>query len=435
MSADTFAHIPKIAYEGPDTDNPLAYRYYDEAQVVRGKTLKAWLRPSVCYWHSFGWDGFDVFGAGTFDRPWHRQDGQEGAEAKLDAAFAFFERLGLPFFAFHDVDAMAPAETMREHADNLARILDPMEAKMEETGIGLLWGTANLFSHPRYMAGAATNPDPEVFACAAVQVRLMMGATKRLGGANYVFWGGREGYDTLLNTDLRREMGNYARLLSLAVDYKHKIGLEGPLLIEPKPHEPTKHQYDRDVGTVYGFLERYDLLADVKVNIETNHATLAGLPMDHEVASAYALGIFGSVDANRGDPQNGWDTDQFWNDPMDITRSMIHILRNGGFTTGGFNFDAKVRRQSIDAEDLFYGHIGGMDALAKGLLAADAILTDGEADRFLAERYQGWDGEMGTFIGSADLDEIADRALKDGLDPKPRSGRQERLETIVGLAS
>ena len=435
MSADVFSSIDPIAFEGPDSTNPLAYRYYDADKIVSGRSMRDWLRPSVCYWHTFCWDGFDVFGAGTFDRPWHERDGQAGAEAKLDAAFSFMAKLGLPFFAFHDVDVMAPAANMKEHTENLARILDPLEAKMAETGIELLWGTANLFSHPRYMAGAATNPDPEVFACAAVQVRQMMDATKRLGGANYVFWGGREGYDTLLNTDLSRELDNYARMLSLAVDYKHKIGLEGPLLIEPKPHEPTKHQYDRDVGTVYGFLERYDLLADVKVNIETNHATLAGLPMDHEVASAYALGIFGSVDANRGDPQNGWDTDQFWNDPMDITRSMIHILRNGGFTTGGFNFDAKVRRQSIDAEDLFYGHIGGMDALAKGLLAADAILTDGEADRFLAERYQGWDGEMGTFIGSADLDEIADRALKDGLDPKPRSGRQERLETIVGLAS
>ena len=435
MSADYFADIPKIAYEGPDTDNPLAYRYYDEDRQVRGRTLKEWLRPSVCYWHSFVWDGFDVFGAGTFERPWHELEGQAAAEAKLDAAFSFFQKLGLPFFAFHDVDAMAPAGTMREHEGNLARILDPMQAKMEETGIGLLWGTANLFSHPRYMAGGATNPDPEVFACAAVQVRLMMDATKRLGGANYVFWGGREGYDTLLNTDLTRELDNYARMLSLAVDYKHKIGLDGPLLIEPKPHEPTKHQYDRDVATVYGFLERYDLLADVRVNIETNHATLAGLPMDHEVATAYALGIFGSIDANRGDPQNGWDTDQFWNDPLDITRTMIPFLRNGGFTTGGFNFDAKVRRQSIDAEDMAYGHVGGLDALAKGLLAADAILSKGEADRFLTERYEGWNGELGGFIGSASLDEIADRALKDGLDPKPRSGRQERLETIVGLAS
>ena len=434
-SADYFAGIDPIRFEGADSTNPLAYRHYDKDRTVCGKRMEDFLRPSVCYWHTFCWDGFDVFGAGTFDRPWHGLEGQEMAEAKLDAAFDFMAKLGLPYFAFHDVDVMAPAGTMREHVDNLARILDPLEAKMSETGIKLLWGTANLFSHPRYMAGGATNPDPEVFACAAVQVRAMLDATKRLGGENYVFWGGREGYDTLLNTDLRREMDNYARMLSLAVDYKHKIGLSGPLLIEPKPHEPTKHQYDRDVGTVYGFLERYDLLADVRVNIETNHATLAGLPMDHEIAAAYALGIFGSIDANRGDPQNGWDTDQFWNDPLDITRSMVHLVRNGGFTTGGFNFDSKVRRQSIDPADLFYGHVGGMDALAKGLIAAEAIVAAGEADSFLAERYAGWNGALGQAIGSESLEQIADRALDGGLDPRPRSGRQERLETIFGLAS
>ena len=434
-SRDYFAAIEPVRFEGPDTDNTLAYRYYDPDRKVLGKRMEDFLRPSVCYWHTFCWDGFDVFGAGTFGRPWHQLDGQDMAEAKLEAAFAFFTRLGLPYFAFHDVDVMAPAQTMREHTENLARILDPLEAAMAETGKKLLWGTANLFSHPRYMAGAATNPDPEVFACAAVQVRGMLDATKRLGGENYVFWGGREGYDTLLNTDLSRELDNYARMLSLAVDYKHKIGFDGPLLIEPKPHEPTKHQYDRDVATVYGFLERYDLLADVRVNIETNHATLAGLPMDHEVAAAYALGIFGSIDANRGDPQNGWDTDQFWNDPLDITRTMIHLVRNGGFETGGFNFDSKVRRQSIDPEDLFYGHVGGMDALAKGLLAAEEIVAQGEADRFLSDRYEGWDGDLGRFIATSSLEEIAERALSDEIDPKPRSGRQERLETIVGLAS
>lgn len=427
-----FDHIEKITYEGPETTNPFAYRYYDADRKVLGKTMAEHLRPAVCYWHTFCWDGFDVFGAGTFERPWHGLEGQEMAEAKLDAAFDFFSKLGFPFFCFHDVDVMAPAANMREHVDNLARILDPLEEKMGAMGIDLLWGTANLFSHPRYMGGGATNPDPEVFACAAVQVRAMLDATKRLGGSNYVFWGGREGYDTLLNTDLRRELDQYARMLSMAVDYKHKIGFSGPLLIEPKPHEPTKHQYDRDVGTIYGFLEKYDLLADVKVNIETNHATLAGLPMDHEVAAAFALGIFGSIDANRGDPQNGWDTDQFWNDPVDITRSMVHILRNGGFTTGGFNFDAKVRRQSIDPEDLFHGHIGGIDALARGLLSAAALIEGGEADRFLTERYKGWDGDLGRFImKEASLDSLADRALSDGLNPSPRSGRQEFLENLV----
>lgn len=427
-----FDGIAPIKYEGPETDNPLAFRYYDPGREVMGKTMADHLRASVCYWHTFCWNGFDVFGAGTFDRPWQHMSGQEMAEAKLDVAFDFFSRLGFPFFCFHDVDIMAPAGTMREHTDNLFRMLDPVEAKMAETGVKLLWGTANLFSHPRYMAGAATNPDPEIFGCAAVQIRAMMDVTKRLGGANYVFWGGREGYETLLNTDLERELDSYARMLSMAVDYKHKIGLPGPLLIEPKPHEPTKHQYDRDVATIYGFLEKYDLLGDVRMNIETNHATLAGLPMDHEVATAYALGIFGSIDANRGDPQNGWDTDQFWNDPVDITRTMIHMLRNGGFTTGGFNFDAKIRRQSIDPADLFYGHIGGIDALARGLLSAAAIIEDGEADRFLKERYAGWEGELGQFImNDASLDTLADRVLADGLDPAPRSGRQERLESIV----
>ncbi|MCQ8186108.1 xylose isomerase [Parvularcula maris] len=427
-----FDKIDPIKFEGPDTDNPLAFRFYDADKVVMGKTMAEHLRAAACYWHTFCWDGFDVFGAGTFSRPWHELEGQEMAEAKLDAAFDFFSKLGFPYFCFHDVDMMAPAVTMKEHVANLGRILDPLEEKMGETGRKLLWGTANLFSHPRYMGGGATNPDPEVFACAAVQVRAMLDATKRLGGENYVFWGGREGYDTLLNTDLSKELDQYARMLSMAVDYKHKIGLVGPLLIEPKPHEPTKHQYDRDVGTIYGFLEKYDLLADVKVNIETNHATLAGLPMDHEIAAAYALGIFGSIDANRGDPQNGWDTDQFWNDPLDIAKSMVHILRNGGFTTGGFNFDAKVRRQSIGAEDLFYGHIGGIDALAKGLLSAAAIIEDGATDRFLDERYEGWKGDLGQFImKDASLDTLADRALQESYDPKPRSGRQEYLENLL----
>ncbi|MBB4659935.1 xylose isomerase [Parvularcula dongshanensis] len=432
-SSEYFSSVEPIKFEGPDTDKTLAYRYYDKDRVVMGKTMEEFLRPSVCYWHTFCWNGFDVFGAGTFDRPWQKLSGQEMAEAKLDAAFDFFARLGLPFFAFHDVDVMAPASNMKEHTENFARILDPMEQKMEETGVKLLWGTANMFSDPRYMGGASTNPDPEVFACAAVQVRQAMDATKRLNGANYVFWGGREGYDTLLNTDLKREMDQLGRMLSMAVDYKHKIGLEGPLLIEPKPHEPTKHQYDRDVATVYGFLERYGLTNDVKVNIETNHATLAGLSMDHEVAAAYALGIFGSIDANRGDPQNGWDTDQFWNDPLDITRTMIHLLRNGGFTTGGFNFDAKVRRQSIDAEDIYHGHVGGMDMLAKGLLSAAALIEHGEADKFLSDRYAGWDGDLGKFIMAegTTLDAVADRALSDGVDPKPRSGRQEHLENLV----
>ena len=431
-TASFFEGVGPIAFEGPESDNPLAYRYYDKDRLVMGKRMEDHLRPSICYWHTFCWDGYDVFGAGTFNRSWHALEGQAMAEAKLEIAFEFFQRLGWPFFAFHDVDVMAPAATMTEHTENFARILDPIEAQMERTGLKLLWGTANVFSHPRYMAGAATNPDPEVFACAAMQIRQALEATHRLGGANYVLWGGREGYDTLLNTDPGRELDQLGRMLTLAVEHKHKIGFDGPLLIEPKPHEPTKHQYDRDTQTVFGFLQRYDLLDDVKVNIETNHATLAGNAMDHEIAMAFAHGIFGSVDANRGDPQNGWDTDQFWMETLDITRSMVHILKHGGFTTGGFNFDAKVRRQSIDAADLFYGHIGGVDALARGLLAAEAILNEGSYEGFLNERYSGWQETFGSWImNDASLEEIALKVEAGGIEPSPKSGRQEMLENLI----
>ena len=431
-TASFFDGVGPIAYEGPESDNPLAYRYYDKDHLVMGKRMEDHLRPSICYWHTFCWDGYDVFGAGTFNRSWHALEGQAMAEAKLEIAFEFFQRLGWPFFAFHDVDVMAPAETMTEHTENFARILDPIEAQMARTGLKLLWGTANVFSHPRYMAGAATNPDPEVFACAAMQIRQALEATHRLGGANYVLWGGREGYDTLLNTDPGRELDQLGRMLSLAVEHKHKIGFKGPLLIEPKPHEPTKHQYDRDTQTVFGFLQRYGLLDDVKVNIETNHATLAGNAMDHEIAMAFAHGIFGSVDANRGDPQNGWDTDQFWMESLDITRSMVHILKNGGFTTGGFNFDAKVRRQSIDAADLFYGHVGGIDALARGLLAAEAILNDGTYESFLEDRYAGWSDGLGAWImQDATLEDIAKKVESGGIEPPPKSGRQEMLENLI----
>ena len=432
MSATYFSAVPAIRYEGPDSTNPLAYRWYDKDRIIRGKRMEDHLRPAVCYWHSFCWDGADVFGEGTFCRPWHSLSGQEMAEAKLDAAFEFITKLGVPYFSFHDVDVMAPAANIREHVSNFAAIVDKLEAKMAETKLKLLWGTANVFSNRRYMSGASTNPDPEVFACAATQVRHAMDATHRLGGENYVFWGGREGYDTLLNTRLAQELDQLARLLTLAVEYKHKIGFKGMLLIEPKPHEPTKHQYDRDTATVYGFLKRYGLENDVRVNIETNHATLAGNAMDHEIATAFALGIFGSIDANRGDPQNGWDTDQFWMEHLEITRSMVELLRGGGFTTGGFNFDSKVRRQSIDPADMFYGHVGSLDALGRGLIAAADILDAGEIDAFVAQRYAGWNGELGKWImNDASLDSIADRAVKVGLDPKPQSGRQEWLENVL----
>ena len=373
-----------------------------------------------------------MFGEGTFQRPRHNLDRQAQAEAKVDVAFDFISRLGVPFFTFHDEDVMAPAANLSEYVRNFDAILPKIEAKMEETGLKLLWGTAKLFDNKRYMAGGGTNPDPEFFACAATQVLHAMNATHRLGGENYVFWGGREGYETLLNTRIGQETDQLARLLSLAVEHKHRIGFKGTLLIEPKPHEPTKHQYDRDAATVYGFLKHYGLENEVKLNLETNHATLAGNPMDHEIATAFAYGIMGSIDANRGDPQNGWDTDQFWNDPLDITRSMYQFLKGGGFTTGGFNFDAKVRRQSIDAADLFYGHVGGLDALARGLIAAADIIEAGDIDAFTTDRYAGWDSALGTWImEQATLEEIAARTLQDGLDPKPKSGRQEWLENEV----
>ena len=434
MADSIFRNIPPIRYEGAQSSNPLAYRWYDPSRIVLGRTMEEHLRMSVCYWHSFCWDGFDVFGRGTFKRPWHGGAlDQSAAEHKLDEAFEFLTRLGLPYFCFHDVDVMAQAHTIREHVESFARITDRLGDKMETTGIKLLWGTANLFSHPRYMAGAATNPDPDVFRFAATQVRHCLEATHRLGGANYVLWGGREGYDTLLNTDLGREKRQFGRFLQMVVEHKHRIGFRGAILIEPKPHEPTKHQYDFDVETVYSFLLRHGLDKEVKVNIEANHATLAGHSFEHEIATAIELGIFGSIDMNRGDPQNGWDTDQFPNDVREITLAMYYILRAGGFTTGGNNFDAKVRRQSIDAQDLLLAHIGGVDILARGLLNAAALIEHGQLADIVRQRYAGWDSPAarGLLTRSATLADIADAAVLAGVDPQPRSGQQELLENLV----
>ena len=434
MNSSYFRDIAPIAYEGPDSTNPLAYRYYDKNRVVAGKTMEQHLRMAVCYWHTFNWDGFDVFGAGTFKRPWHGgPNDQAAADHKLNEAFEFFTRLGLPYFCFHDVDVMAQAHTLREHVANLANIVDKLERKMSETGIKVLWGTANLFSHPRYMAGGATNPDPEVFRFAATQVRNCLEATQRLKGENYVLWGGREGYDTLLNTNLKQEKDQLGRFLSMVVEHKHKIGFKGLILIEPKPHEPTKHQYDFDVDTIYGFLKHHGLEKEVKVNIEANHATLSGHSFEHEIAMAVDYGIFGSIDMNRGDPQNGWDTDQFPNDLKEITMAMYYVLKGGGFTSGGNNFDAKVRRQSIDPADLFYGHIGAIDIIARGLLNATAMLAGGELNSFVQQRYAGWQQEPARKMldGRMTLAAIADAAIADNVAPTPRSGRQEYLENIV----
>jgi xylose isomerase len=430
-----FADVPPVRYEGPESRNPLAFRFYDKDRLVLGKRMEDHLRWAVSYWHSFNWPGSDVFGAGTFQRPWSPGEPvtPDRARLKLDAAFDFFSRLGAPFFCFHDIDAIGEFRSAAEYTENLATVVDAMEAKIAATGTKLLWGTANLFGHPRYAAGAATAPDPDVFAWAAFQVRSMLEATHRLQGANYVLWGGREGYDTILNTDLAREMDQLGRFMAMVVEHKHKIGFAGTILIEPKPHEPTKHQYDRDTATVYGFLNRYGLDGEIKVNIEANHATLAGNSFEHEIATANALGIFGSIDMNRGDPQNGWDTDQFPNNVPEMTLALYHVLRGGGFTTGGFNFDAKVRRQSIDAEDLFHAHVGGVDVLARALLGAAQIIEDGTLDQFVADRYAGWDEGFGADLlaGKLSLADAADHVVKGNVDPKPRSGRQEYLENLV----
>jgi xylose isomerase len=433
MSTSYFADIEPIKFEGLESTNPLAFRYYDKSRMVMGKSMEDHLRMAVCYWHTFCWDGFDIFGAGTFNRPWHGGPiDQPRADHKLDEAFEFFTRLGLPYFCFHDVDVMAAASTIKEHVENLAIIVDKIEAKMAATGVKLLWGTANMFSHPRYMSGASTNPDPEVFRFAATQVRHAMDATNRLGGANYVLWGGREGYDCLANTDLKQEKAQFGRFLQMAVEHKHKIGFKGDILIEPKPHEPTKHQYDFDVETIYGFLLANGLEKEVKMNIEANHATLSGHSFEHEVATAYALDLFGGLDMNRGDPQNGWDTDQFPNDIREITTVMYYILKNGGLKNGGNNFDAKVRRQSIDAADLFHGHIGGVDILARSLLNAAAMIEGGELDAVVKERYAGWQSaeSKALLAPEASLEAISDTAVAAGIDPYPRSGKQEYVENL-----
>jgi len=436
MSEPFFPDVDRIRYAGPDSDDPLSFRWYDADRMVAGRTMADHLRFAVAYWHSFTWDGFDIFGAGTLDRPWHpnqapSMDPMEAARQKMDAAFEFVEKLGAPFYCFHDRDIAPEGATFAESCRNLDEMVELAAEHQERTGIGLLWGTANLFSHPRYQAGAATNPDPELFAYAAAQVAHCMNATHRLGGANYVLWGGREGYETLLNTDMARELDQLGRFFHLVVEHKHAIGFDGTILIEPKPFEPTKHQYDYDVAAVYAFLQRYDLADEVKVNIEVNHATLAGHDFAHEIAAAVAAGIFGSVDANAGDDRLGWDVDRFPVSVEQMTLGMLEILRAGGFTTGGLNFDAKLRRQSIDRNDLFHAHVGGMDTMAHALLVAAAILDDGELDRNRDERYAGWDERQGLLDGDVTLQQLHDAQLDVDEEPTRVSGRQEALENLV----
>jgi xylose isomerase len=429
-----FSGIEPVRFEGADSSNEFAYRVYDPDRMVLNKRMEDWLKLAVCYWHSFNWPGADIFGTGTLSRPWLGTPiTQAMADEKLEAAFDFFARLGVPYFTFHDLDAMASASSLREHDKNLRRIEAGMAEKMASTGVKVLWGTANLFSHPRYAGGAATSPDPQVFAWAAAQVRFCLETTHRLGGENFVLWGGREGYDSLLNTDLGRELDQYGRFLSMVVEHKHRIGFKGAILIEPKPFEPTKHQYDRDTAAVFAFLQRYGLTKEVKVNIEVNHATLAGLDFEHEVAAARAYGIFGSIDVNRGDPRNGWDTDQFPNNAQELVPAVVQLVEDDGFTTGGFNFDAKLRRQSVDPADLYLAHIGGADTIARALLAAADIVSEGQLRALRLQRYQAWSSELGRRIdsGKFNLSALADHAAEQGFDPKPHSGRQELAESII----
>lgn len=425
-----FSDLPTVRFEGTDAQSPLAYRYYDPDKIVLGKPLREHLRLTVCYWHSFVMNGTDPFGAATIHRPWMKGEAMAAAHAKADAAFDLFRVLDVPLYSFHDRDIAPEGEDLAGTLKNTRVIGEYLAKKQQEIGVKPLWGTANLFSHPRFMAGAATNPDPDVFAWSAATVKTALDVTHELGGANYVMWGGREGYETLLNTDLKRELDQMGRFLSLVVEYKHKIGFAGPILIEPKPKEPTKHQYDFDAATVYGFLSHFGLEKEVKLNLEENHAILAGHTFEHEIAVANAFGLLGSLDINRGDPLLGWDTDQFPNDVPQLTLALYEVIKGGGLTTGGLNFDAKIRRQSIEADDLVHAHVGGIDVCARAFLAAAKLVEEGRLAQQVADRYAGWDNPDHAATGGT-LEEIAAMAETRALSPQPRSGRQELLENLV----
>ncbi|WP_170440408.1 xylose isomerase [Ruegeria arenilitoris] len=431
MTSGFFDGIEKVRYEGVDSRNPLAFRHYDPDEVVLGKRMEDHLRFAVAWWHSFAWEGGDPFGGPTLVRPWHPQDDMGRARMKADVAFEMFEILGQPYFCWHDADIRPEQGSFAENLRTLEEITDYIGEKMQASGTKLLWGTANMFSHRRWMGGASTNPDPNVFAFAAATVKSCMDATHKLGGENYVLWGGREGYETLLNTDLGLELDHMGRFLNMVVDYKHKIGFKGTILVEPKPQEPSKHQYDYDAATCIGFLRKYGLEDEVKLNLEQGHAILAGHSFEHEIAVAAAEGMLGSIDMNRNDYQSGWDTDQFPNNVPEVALAYYYILKAGGFSTGGTNFDAKIRRQSIDPEDLVAAHVGGMDVCARGLKAAAAMIEDGGLDAALTDRYSGWGSPEAQSMLASSLDEIAARVLAEGINPEPRSGRQERLENYV----
>ena len=430
---DFFPGVEQIKYEGLDSDNPLAYRWYDENKIVAGKPMKDHLRFACAYWHSFNGSGADPFGEPTHLFPWdEKTDPIERAKDKADAAFEFITKLGLPYYCFHDVDAIDYTNDVKENERRLQAITDYLNIKQSATGVKLLWGTANLFSSRRYMNGAATNPDFHVLAHAAAQVKAALDATIALGGENYVFWGGREGYMSLLNTNMKREKEHMAKFLHAAKDYARANGFKGTFFIEPKPCEPSKHQYDYDCETVIGFLRQYDLLNDFKINVEVNHATLAGHTFTHELQVAADAGLLGSIDANRGDYQNGWDTDQFPNDINELTEAMLVILEAGGFKGGGINFDAKIRRNSTDPIDLFHAHIGGIDVFARALITADKILNKSEYGKLRKERYASYDNGKGKEFedGKLSLQDLRAYAIDNG-EPPLKSGKQEYFENIV----
>ncbi|WP_170507094.1 xylose isomerase [Ruegeria arenilitoris] len=431
MPSGFFEGIEKVQFEGVDSKNPLAFRHYDPDEIIMGKRMEDHLRFAVAWWHSFAWEGGDPFGGPTFERSWYPQDDMGRARQKADIAFELFEILGQPFFCWHDADIRPEQGNFADNLRTLEEITDYIGEKMQVSGTKLLWGTANMFSHRRWMSGASTNPDPDVFAFAAATVKSCMDATHKLGGENYVLWGGREGYETLLNTDLKTELDHMGRFLNMVVEYKHKIGFKGTILVEPKPQEPSKHQYDYDAATCIGFLRKYGLENEVKLNLEQGHAILAGHSFEHEIAVAAAEGMLGSIDMNRNDYQSGWDTDQFPNNTPEVALAYYYILKAGGFTTGGTNFDAKIRRQSIDAVDLAAAHIGGMDICARGLKAAAAMIEDGGLENALSQRYSGWKSPKAEAMLGSSLDEISARVLNEGINPEPQSGRQEILENYV----
>lgn len=430
--SEVFKGVSKIKYEGSGSDNPLSFKYYNADAVIGGKTMRDHLRFAVAYWHTFAAPGADMFGSGSYERPWNSMsDAMEIAKLKVEANFEFAEKLGAPFFCFHDRDIAPEGATLAETNKNLDVITAMIKDRMKSSDVKLLWGTTNAFGHPRFMHGAATSPNADIFAYAAAQVKKAMEITNELGGENYVFWGGREGYETLLNTNMKLELDNLARFLKMAVDYAKEIGFKGQFLIEPKPKEPTKHQYDFDASTVISFLKTYGLDPYFKLNIEANHATLAGHTFQHELAVSRVNNMLGSVDANQGDVLLGWDTDQFPTNIYDTTLAMLEILKAGGLNKGGLNFDAKVRRGSYEADDLFYGHIAGMDTFAKGLITANKILEDGKMDAFVAERYSSYNSGIGKDIveGKVGFKELEKYALNVNVHNK--SGRQEMLESLL----